>query len=157
MLIKLRTDIGEIFSVIDLVLINKNIFSNSGDENEYSEINWKHDTESLLSELNGCGVTLQFFKRNSSECSFIRQNLNLIKQNRHILNAPETPPDFSVSSKYVIVTSDPADKELLKNSSFSVSSISSPLELRMASSYVSNLDGVDLFHEIGNIVLLARA
>lgn len=153
MLNKLRTDIKQIFSRTNIILVNTGIFIPDSDKNGYSENIWKYNTENLFSMLKNSGVSLQFLKRDESECLFIKHNFKLIKQNQHVLLSHESFSGRNINENYLIVSSDMDDIELFQKSAFSIASCSSPLELKMVSSYVSNFDGVDLFQEIGNIVL----
>ena len=56
----------------------------------------------------------------------------------------------------VLLGAELSDIEIARLSSFSIATASSPLELKMNSDFVSNFSGIDVFQEIGNLILNAK-
>lgn len=156
MLNRLRSDIRDIFTGINTILVNKSIFDQDPENYSGAECYWEFSADMLMKELKKSGVKLKFFRRNKKECSFIEQNINNIKHNSHTLHTLENGIESIARGSFIIITCDLSDAELVRKSTFSVASSSSPLEIRMVSSYVSNFNSFKMFEEIGNIVIRSR-
>ncbi|MGH7884481.1 MAG: hypothetical protein ACRENO_02155 [Thermodesulfobacteriota bacterium] len=149
MLNRIRKDIKNNFSKTDIMLVNTAIFS-------YCNI-CEYDPRSLLSELRKVNIVIFFYDGNSN-CLFIKHNIELIQQNGHKIFTTDSLFQSQIDgSNFLITACDISDIPLVQKSLFSISSFSSPLELRMISSYVSNFDGEKLFKEVGNLLVKSRS
>ncbi len=158
MLNKIRNDMATLFSTNHHLLVNTDLFSMQCKEDSYLKDVWKFDTKSLFSELRNVGVTVFFYGDSPQKCQFIKQNLKLIEQNSHkVFPLKEISESEFTTDGYLVITTEISDQKIVKNSSFSISTSSSPLELKMISNYVSNFDGEYVFKETGNLLLRCRS
>lgn len=158
MLNKIRKDIYNIFNKNDLFLVNSNLFITESTTNSYHENTWEFDSKSLFSELKNVGLSILFYGKNPYQCSFIKQYVKIIEQNDHRVLFLNDIEQIKINSEdYLIATDQISDKSMVAQSSFSITSYSSPLELKMISNYVSNFNGEDVFEEIGNLLVRSRS
>lgn len=158
MLQKLRTDITKKLLHIKLLLINVKIFDVRTKSFDYGDI-WPNKHDGLLDKLKEFKVDVKGFSPNSNKSSKIAKDLGI---NTLVLKSGEKNKILSsLDIRYsldeiVFFGFDVDDLELMRSSSFCLTTISAPIEVKMECDYVSNFDGIEAMEEIGNLIINAK-
>lgn len=154
----LRSDISRKLSSVSLFLINLKIFGIKTDNNEYGKI-WENGPGEIKTLLESSGVEIAGYRSSRKIPTKASDKLGI----RSILfNGGSKSELFTKLGRHysfkktVIIGDEPGDIELIRLSGFSVTTANSPLELKMESDYVSNFSGIEVFEEVGNLILNAK-
>ena len=154
----LRKDISKRIKNINLLIVNMKIFDSKSKNFNYGNI-WPTRTDEISSALGELGVRVIGYKQEKKLPVKLAKTLGieLIELNgkRKIDILSHFQGKYSFKDM-VFIGDEIEDLELLKHSRFSITTIDSPLELKMESHYVSNFTGLNAFEEIGNLIINAK-
>lgn len=154
----LRTDITKKIRSVRLLLINLKIFSENPDEHDYGHILGR-DSDQVKLDMDSLGIEVLGYRSNTKVpvSSARKQGINHIvvkgDKKKELLSKLEGQYSFK---DILLIGAEDSDIEIAGLSKFSVSTASSPLELKMESDYVSNFSGINAYQEIGNLIFNAK-
>ena len=153
-----RTDITRKLRSAKLLLINLSVFGEKNENTDYGTI-WDYETGALPEELKSSGVDLLGFRSGSRVPLKTAKSLKIrnisVKADKKKDLLKQLEGNYSFKD-IVLLGAELSDIEIARLSSFSIATASSPLELKMESDFVSNFSGIDVFQEIGNLILNAK-
>ncbi len=154
----LRKDIEQKLRKVKLLLINLRIFSDLAEDFDYGTI-WERSAQQVKEDMDSLGIEVIGYRSGSnvslkSSKEHGIKNI-IIKGNRkkELLNKFEGKYSFK---DILLVGAESADIEIAGLSRFSATTITSSLELKMESDYVSNFSGINAYQEIGNLIINAK-
>ncbi len=154
----LRKDIEQKLRKVKLLLINLRIFSDLAEDFDYGTI-WERSAQQVKEDMDSLGIEVMGYRsgNNISLKSSKEHGIKniIIKGNRkkELLNKFEGKYSFK---DILLVGAETADIEIAGLSRFSATTITSSLELKMESDYVSNFSGINAYQEIGNLIFNAK-
>ena len=153
-----RTDITRRLRSAKLLLINLSVFGEKTENPDYGTI-WEYEPGILTEELESSGVDLLGFRSGSRVALKTANSLKIrnisVKADKKKNLLKQLEGNYSFKD-IVLLGAELSDIEIARLSSFSIATASSPLELKMNSDFVSNFSGIDVFQEIGNLILNAK-
>ena len=154
----LRSDISRKLRSAKLLLVNLSVFGEKTESPDYGTI-WKYEPGMLTEELESAGVDLLGFRSGSRVPLKTANSLKIrnisVKADKKKDLLKQLDGNYSFKD-IVLLGAEQSDIEIARLSSFSIATASSPLELKMDSDFVSNFSGIDVFQEIGNLILNAK-
>jgi len=154
----LRKDISEKIKRINLFIINMKIFDNNSEKFDYGNI-WPAKSSDITTTLDKLGVRVMGYRQEDKLPVKLAKTLGIElielngKRKIDILSYFKGKHSFK---DMVFIGDEIEDLELIKHSTFSITTIDSPLVLKMESHYVSNFSGLKAFEEIGNLIINAK-
>lgn len=154
----IRKDITSKLRSAKLLLINLKLFGEETVGNDYGRI-WERDHTQVKDDMDSIGIDILGYRSGRKVSLKVANKLKI----DHITLKSDLKKDLisQLQGKYsfkdiVLVGAELADIEIARLSRFSVATAVSPLELKMESDYVSNFSAMDVYQELGNLILNAK-